>query len=247
MRLPFSQMRARYGTGDFLNLQKRNCSTKLKLTPYGADILQVIWDIGGDHHVFYPSAVMGYQFSLFMDAVYALYYEELDNHRILKQRDFKYEEASYSDDSSIPPGHIRKKTSIQWDFEGYISNISFECIRKWACPVHESEEPDLVKVTIDLDGHFEYTIDGKELCYAIADACTRALKAYGIRGYRRTTALNEHYGDEINFIQLLFFKAYALDAMEVRGIRKKWENPDGWEGADCTSFDKELELLLFNM
>ena len=49
------QMRARYGTGDFLKLQKRRCSIRLKLTPYGADFLQVIWDICGNHHVFYPS------------------------------------------------------------------------------------------------------------------------------------------------------------------------------------------------
>ena len=47
--------------------------------------------------------------------------------------------------------------------------------------------------------------------------------------------------------ELLFFKAYALDAMEVRNLTTVWEDEDHWHHADATPFNKELELLLFDM
>ena len=46
--------------------------------------------------------------------------------------------------------------------------------------------------------------------------------------------------------QLLFIKAYALDALEIRTVTKVWENPN-MDYASASSLEKELELLLFDM
>lgn len=244
-------MRARYGTGDFLKLNKRNCSIRIKLTPFGADFLQVIWDIGGDHHVFYPSAAMGGQFSLFLDAVYSIYDEGFDDHRVFRRYDIKdHQDVSFTD-PTVPEGQIRKKAEISWDEEGHMIDISFERMGRWNCPVRELSGPDPVKVLIDdsygKDIH-EYVVDGRDLCYAVARACTKALKTYGIGGYYRSTAEEIVDGDRLDIDHLLFIKAYTLDAMEVRELKERWRRSwHSWPGADYTPFEKEMELLLFDM
>lgn len=73
-------MRARYGTGVFLKLNKRDCGTRIRLTPLGGDFLRVHWKIGGDNHYFFPSCVMGSQFSAFIEAVFRLYEEKDIDH-----------------------------------------------------------------------------------------------------------------------------------------------------------------------
>ena len=44
-----------------------------------------------------------------------------------------------------------------------------------------------IKVTIDIHRseikHYEYTVDYADMCYAVADACTKALKKHGFNGY----------------------------------------------------------------
>ena len=47
--------------------------------------------------------------------------------------------------------------------------------------------------------------------------------------------------------KLLFIKAYALDALEIRSVTKLWKTPNNWESASASSLEKELELLLFDM
>ncbi|MBQ3147198.1 MAG: hypothetical protein IJB91_05655 [Oscillospiraceae bacterium] len=51
---------------------------------------------------------------------------------------------------------------------------------------------------------------------------------------------------QMNINQLLFIKAYALDALEIRTVTKVWENPN-MDYASASSLEKELELLLFDM
>ncbi len=46
---------------------------------------------------------------------------------------------------------------------------------------------------------------------------------------------------------ILFIKAYALDAMEVRELKTVWKGDQRWQKAVGTSLDKEIELLLFDM
>jgi hypothetical protein len=84
------------------------------------------------------------------------------------------------------------------------------------------------------------------LCYAIAKGYTEALKKYGFQGYLRSTGM-QYIGDTFEMEELLFVKAYALDAMESRELSTAWEEPKSWRGAEKSSFEKEIELLLFDM
>ena len=47
--------------------------------------------------------------------------------------------------------------------------------------------------------------------------------------------------------RFLFIKAYALNAMEARKLSEAWVNPHHWRKPYKTDFQKELELLLFDM
>ena len=233
-----------------MELKKRKCNTSIKLTPYGADFLQVIWDIGGNHHRFFPSAAMGYQFAPFLAAVYFLYDEGHDNHRVLRRSHCKTEEHVNWTDSSVPEGFKKKIAKIDWDEEGHTVDIYFERTGKWNCPIEELRGPDPVNIRIvTLRGNeYHYKIDGRDLCYAVAKACTRALKTYGIWGYYQSSASEINDRDYLNIEQLLFIKAYALDAMEVRSLKNRWKHPRRlWPYAEYSSYEKEIELLLFDM
>jgi hypothetical protein len=61
----------------------------------------------------------------------------------------------------------------------------------------------------------EFKMNDKDLCYAVAKACTDVLKQYGVYGYKYTTEL-----DTFDFHKLLFIKARALDCLEVRELLK---------------------------
>ena len=55
-------------------------------------------------------------------------------------------------------------------------------------------------------------------------------------------------GDVIEIHMLLFIKAYALGVMEVRRLETAWKSETSrWQRANRTSFDREMELLLFEM
>lgn len=84
----------------------------------------------------------------------------------------------------------------------------------------------------------KYTVRTKDLCYAVAKACTEVLKEYGFYGYRYSTEY-----DCFKLHQLLYIKSFALLNFEARELVSKNEN----EWAKRTSFEKELELLLFDM
>ena len=69
-------------------------------------------------------------------------------------------------------------------------------------------------------------------------ACTEAIKEFGFYGYRYSTE-----SEPIKIHQLLFLKAYALENMEVRELTVV----DDWLGSCKTNFEKETELLFFDM
>ena len=74
----------------------------------------------------------------------------------------------------------------------------------------------------------------------IGKAATSVIKRYGFRGYHYSTGWDEIEGDLIDMNQLVFFKAYALNAMEARTLKED-------RHVFSSSFDKELELLLYDM
>ena len=242
-------VRARYGTGVFLKLNKRDCNIRIRLTPIGADFMQVHFRIGKDNHYFYPSCVMGDQFSSFLTAVYCLYSEGYNYHDLHNRqwtRRFGYEFETPNEKNG---NRYFKSIPITWDEEGRIDTIvlSRGSAKQDCFFIAPQGIADPIGVKISYKrGIFQYTVDGRDLCYAIAKGYTEAIKKYGFQGYLRSSG-SQYLGDRFEMEELLFVKAYALDAMESRELKTAWEDPKGWMRAGASPFQKEIELLLFDM
>ena len=230
-----------------MKFNKRNCEIRIRLTPCGADFMRVHFRIGGDNHYFYPSCVQGDQFSSFLSAVYCLYNEGCEFHNLHKRQwkkrfgvdlwEYPWEDGKDSYYKSIP---------ISWDEEGLIIDVTVSR-RSVAEVVLPAGEPDPIKIEFSYrKRRFKYTVDGRDLCYAIARGYTEAIKKYGFQGYLRSTG-KQYLGDSFEMEELLFVKAYALNAMDVRELKDAWRKPKGWMSAQASSFDNEIELLLFDM
>ena len=242
-------VRARYGTGVFLKLNKKECNIRIRLTPIGADFMRVHFRIGKDNHYFYPSCVMGDQFSSFLTAVYCLYNEGYDYHQLHNRQWKRRFGCEFRTPNEENGNRYFKSIPVSWDEEGRIDNIILS--RSSAEQDYFSIAPKGVADPIDIEitykkGYFKYTVDGRDLCYAVAKGYTEAIKRYGFQGYLRSTG-SQYLGDTFEIEEFLFVKAYALDAMETRELKTAWRHPKSWMGAEASSFYKEIELLLFDM
>lgn len=206
-----------------MELKKRDCGIKIKLDPAGNNYLNISFDFYGKELSFSPSSAMEGQFGDFISALYVLYYEHGEGHDGWKQRESHTEKGT---------NHIIAVTStVDWDNEGEVMTI------KMTKDYDENAHDILIRITIDYGETFqEFTVNDKDLCYAVAKACTEVLKEYGIYGYRYSTEY-----DNFDLHKLLFIKAYALDCMEVRELAHITEL------TKKSNFEKELEILLFDM
>lgn len=232
-----------------MKLNKRECDISIELIPDSADILAVTWKIGGDCYNFFPSSTMGYQFSAFVTAIYQLYSEGYDDHAHNRWADRKVEYIFPENDSTLKEGEIKKRSTLVWFGEGPYYELVFDRkIKEWNDNV--SDEEDLIEIRIEGSriGKCSYTVDGRDLCYSVAKACTDAIKKYGFYGYYSSTGGNSNgFGDVVDIHMILFIKAYALGAMEARKLETIWKGEHVYEKSEATSFEKELELLLFDM
>ena len=164
-------VRARYGTGVFLKLNKRACEIKVKLTPIGADFMRVHFRIGGDNHYFFPSCVMGDQFSSFLTAVYYLYNEGCDYHQLHNRQWKRRFGCIFQTPNEENGNRCFESIPLSWDEEGRIVDITIS--RGSAADENFSVMPKGTPDPIQLEfsyrkGKFNYTVDGHDLCYAIA-------------------------------------------------------------------------------
>jgi len=207
-----------------MKLQKRNCEIKIVLSPTGTQFLGIDLDFSGHKISFGASSAVGGQFGNFINALYALYFEKNDCHNEWRQR----ESITAESDNHI----IAVTTTVDWDNEGEIMTIS---MTKY-CEGNK-ENQILLKITTDYgDTYDEIIVNDKDLCYAAAKACTDVLKQYGVYGYRYSTEM-----DTFDLHKLLFIKAHALNCSEARQL----SNVDDFSLK--TDFNKEIELLLFDM
>lgn len=232
-------VRARYGTGVFLKLNKRDCNIRIRLTPCGAWYQKVQLYIGGDHHVFWPFTGAGGQFSSFLHAVYELYDDKTVKHthgRIIPPNRGRHPEPCY-----------RSIAYFSWDERG--REEKFRLIQRYQNPMRcVPDGPDPVELEIFLpDKTFRYTVDGRELCYALAKAFTVSIKKYGIGGFCLGSRENYKFQEQLALNQMLFIKAYALGLPEVRNVEKLWAEPSGWKYGLATSLEAEIKLLLMDM
>ena len=208
-------------------LKKRDCGINIKLTPSGAQFLHVEMDIQGEHLEFLPASTVGEQFGAVVSALYTLFHEADDGHEEWRPRDY------ISDEKHVIHTAV---TKVEWDNEGDVVEIILS--RKYEVEI--DYENDLIEIEIkNYDTVLKnYTVKTKDLCYAVAKACTDVIKEYGFYGYRYSTEY-----DCFNLHQLLYIKSFALLNFEARELTSK--NEDEW--SKRTSFEKEMELLMFDM
>lgn len=228
-----------------MKLNKRNCEMRIRLTPYDYDFLKVHWRIDGENYYFLASGVMGSQFSAFLSAVYSLYEEEDQSHHL---------HSKYNKNITHEYPHNREdrrhqfEAKVFWDGEGPFYKITFVRNCESEGPVLDPNVPDPIQIKISSTRQpaKECTVDGRDLCYAVARGCTEALKKYGFKGYTLSTG-GSYVGDGFDIEKLLFVKAYALGVADICRAKELWANPNGWAKADATNFNDEIELLLFDM
>lgn len=225
------------------NLKKRDCGISMKLVPYGAGWTDVYLSIGEDKLYFIISALLGDTFTDLLRILYFLHPENNDpehkeNHidcwEGLIENDEVVEIAEQIDKYPCIVRPIPKKGELSWDEEGSES--------KWVIERDATLDTDFnIKISIDIcrdeTKHYEYNVRYKDFCYAVAKTCTEVLKSHGIYGYHHSI-----YQDDMHLRYLLFIKSVALDNFEVRVLTDM-----GDKNGEGSSFEKEIELLLFDM
>lgn len=207
-----------------MELKKRDCPIKIKLFPTGSQYLGVDFDFYGEELYFNPSSVMSGQFGDFLSALYTLFLDERTDPEWHQRRHHSYE------DHEI----YAVTTTVDWDNEGRVMQI--EMTRTYAT---DTDKDVLLKATTDYGETYKiFHLNFKDLCYAVAKACTEVLKEYGFFGYRYSTEY-----DWFKMHQLLFIKAYALNNNKVCELIPTDENSWNYK----TDFKKEMELFLFDM
>lgn len=209
-----------------MELQKRDCNIKVHIEPLGAELLAVSFDFGDKKLEYTPSTVMGGQFGEFVCALYTLYHEN-NNERYDGHCEWNKREYHTNDNHEIQATTV----TVDWDGEGTYMIIEMT----------KPLDGDTILLRSSMDygkTYHEYSVNDRDFCYAVAKACTEAIKEFGFYGYRYSTE-----SEPIKIHQLLFLKAYALGNMDARDLIVVDE------GLDCckSDFKKELELLLFDM
>lgn len=224
-------------------LKKRDCGISMKLVPYGAGWTDVYLNIGGDNLYFIISSVLG---DTFTDLLGILYYLHPENHdpeneekyvdcwEGLIENDEVVEIAERIDKCPCTIRPIPKRGEFSWDEEGSAS--------KWIIERDTTLDTEFdIKISIDIcrdeTKHYEYIVRYKDFCYAVAKTCTEVLKSHGIYGYHHSI-----YEDDMHLRYLLFIKSVALDNFEVRELTDM-----GDKNGESSPFEKEVELLLFDM
>ena len=233
-----------------LELEKRDCNIKMELIPRGAGWIHVHLTIGGECIGFVISSAMGERFSKLLRVMYHLYPDNNDPEfaddiycweGLCKRNDStgEYEVVKIVERIEGEPFpytmiEIPHKAEFYWDQEGA------DC--SWIIEREPTEDTDFaIEIRLkysDEDHERCYEVQYKDFCYAIAKACTETLKRFGIFGYHHST-----YEEDIPMRYFLFLKAVALGRLDLLKLNDVEEE----RFAVTSSFEKEMELLLFDM
>ena len=209
-------------------LQKRDCDINIKLTPSGSQYLHFEIDVAGDKFDYLPASTISVQFGAFVSAVYNLFIEDIDaEHSEWGNQEY------LSDENHVIHTVV---TKVSWEDEGTDIDITFS--RKVSDKIDYKNDMLDIEISSCDEILKQYTLKTKDFCYAVAKACTEVLKKYGFYGYRYSTEY-----DYFILHQLLYIKCFALRNFEARELAPHSENDEAMQ----TSFEKEIELLMFDM
>lgn len=229
-----------------MKLSKRNCGMEMRLVPYGAGWTDVYFNIGDDKLYFIITSVWSDQFSKLLEVLYYLHPGQNDPKcngdveywdgvcQDINGKSVVIKIMEYCEECPAIIRPIPHRAELHWDEEGSSSH--------WVFTRDPTEDEDFelqidICIHRDEEKHYSYKVRYKDFCYAVAKTYTEVIKSYGIYGYHYST-----YEDDINLRHFLFVKAVALDCLDIRTLKD-----NGDRLGESTSFEKELELLLFDM
>ena len=236
-----------------MNWQKRECSIKMEITPYGDGWEDIDLEIQGDHHWWSVSGSLGDGFGALVESLYCLYpehYREFDRCRWLKERaelTGERKNGKWVDVRPVKPGErctyftVPVQTRFLWDEEG--------CGVRWALsrPANDKHEfPLSVEIEEFSDygarakvtGRYRYVVPYADMCHAVGKALTAAMKTHGFTGFEASV-----WESDINVRHLCFLKACGMGRPDF--FMPVYGEEQG-SGAK-TSFADEMELLAFDM
>ena len=237
-----------------MNLKKMKCPITIQLIPYGGGWTDVRINMFGTELYFVISNYVGNQFSDLMKVLYHMYPRQNDSENaddlieskvgIAEWTGEKYEVLKVVDSTKDADGHatfidIPWKAEFSWTDEERTTKWLLErkpnCDRNFYLSIKIEVENGWYDVPKE---EYEFIVQYRDMCYAVAKACTDALKKHGFYGYHYST-----YFQDINIRHLLFLKSVALDNFEARKLTFYEEKGQG----EISDFEKEIELLLFDM
>ena len=210
-----------------MTTQRREHDIKIELTPSGAQYLGIEMDVCGERIHFLASSAVGGQFGELVSALYALLLENGDSFHPRTQIETQTDEKHQI---------LTATARVVWDNEGNLLALSMTRSVGLAIDLKNDRTELVIRDGLTDALVMSHTLKTQELCYAVAKACTEALKTYGVYGYRLSTEL-----DTFHLHQLLYIKALALGDLAARELSSV--NGYVWR----TSFEKEMELLMLDM
>ena len=232
-------------------LNKKDCKIIMKLLPRGAGWLHMHLTIGEERMGFVISSALGDRFSRLLRLLYHLYPNnpdpefEDDIYSWEGLCEWNEDKKDYEITEIINPEEKRTKClsvyqEIPWKAELCWDSEGADC--KWVIERTPNTDTDFnltlhIKYSDDPNERC-YVVNYKEFCYAVTKACTEVLKQYGFMGYHQST-----YEEDIPMRYFIFLKAVALDRLDILEL----QNVEDEKWAYTTSFEKEMELILFDM
>lgn len=229
-------------------MKKIKPNITLEIIPYGCGWEDIYLNIEGVSLYFSVSTVQGSSIQQLLRLLYYLYPRQEDPCHADDLQYYYGIRAPLGDslhvaqiteqlcEEPLPYGfeEIPFKGSFEWDEEGAKS--------LWTVIRPPTNEPDFsvsLQITLlrETTVHYSFQLPYKDLCYAVAKACTALLKTYGLYGYHHMV-----YDWDMNLRYLLFLKGIALDQPQVRVLHPVKGKPN-----TATSLEQELNLLLTEM
>ena len=217
-------VRARYGTGVFMKLNKRNCDVEMTLDECEICGQCGVLKIEGEKIHFATTDGCGQFFGQLMHLMTCLMGLEKVNRNNHIGLTYK---------SNTHP--TKAEGEVKWGYLGH--DVTWKLSRIFdGTPLYE----DFV-CTLKVEArnkNYSFKLSFKELCYAVAKCGTEVLKRFGIMGYTRFAEQFEDF----NLREFLEIKAFALDLVLEMGEISMF-----YSGKKTTSLNDEIELLLFDM
>lgn len=228
---------------------KRECPIKIELVPYGSGWEDVTLEVDGKHHWWSVSGCLGDGVNALVESLYALYpyqtYDEVEQNRLTGEEKFdaEYVNGEYMNYRRLPDDAKSYRSmpavaEFYWDLEGH--GVAWKLTK---APDAGAARDFLLKLELE-EGtktnreNYSYTVKYSDLCYAVGKALTEAVKEHGFAGFHTSV-----WESDVNIRHLCFLKACGMghpDAVQP------FESAERGEGA-TSSFEEELELLLFDM